>query len=111
MQLLLRLHAIRGTKFMKINKQVDREWDGHIYTLHSLKPLVTIVKVWNSLEPILISRLANNYNENLKKIKELNSNNETTYPKIFFARMNTIETHHTSYEIVCQRKYIHLNGY
>ena len=44
MQLLLRLHATRDTKFMKINKQVDRVLGGHICTLCSLKPPITIVK-------------------------------------------------------------------
>ena len=44
MQLLLMLHATRDTKFMKINKQVERVWGGYIYTLRSLKPCVTIVK-------------------------------------------------------------------
>ena len=34
----------RDTKFMKINKQIDRVWGGHICALRSLKPRVTIVK-------------------------------------------------------------------
>ena len=42
------------------------------------------MKVWNSLEAILISRLANNYFKNLKRIKELNSNNKTMCRKTFF---------------------------
>ena len=43
-QNILRLHATHNTKFMKINKHVDRVWGGHICTLCSLKPRITIVK-------------------------------------------------------------------
>ena len=97
--MLLRLNATRDTKFMKINQQVNRVWGGHICALRFLKPYVTIVKhllcnyficgqlkvtwtnvegkflhwakVWSSLKPILISRLADNYYKNLKSINRI----------------------------------------